>query len=114
MLRLKRRVSCMAGKAVRAAQWRLPISSMLSPSELTIVQVGLYMLLKTVCARQLIVTRRLSWLGLKVECHYHDDKDEDQNPANEEDLNEGCQAVGNVLKLQLIDCRLVTWLLEVF
>ena len=76
----------MAGIAVRAARWWLPISSMLSPSELTIVQVGLNKLLKTGCARQLIVTRKLSWLGLKVEYIYPVDEGEDQNLTDEGDL----------------------------
>ena len=78
------------------------MSSMLPQSELTIIQVGLNKPLKTGGARQLIVTTKLSWLGLKLECLYHADKDEDQNLTNEEDLVEGCQAVGNVLKLQLL------------
>ena len=41
------------------------------------------------------------------------DKDEDQNLTNEEDLVEGCQAVRNVLKLQLLGWRLVTYPIEV-
>ena len=53
-------------------------------------------------ARQLIVTIELSWIGLKVECLYHADKDEDQNLTNEEDLVEGCQDVRHVLRLQLL------------
>ena len=49
--------------------------------------------------RQLTVTEKVHWLVLKVECLHHDNKDEDQNPANEEDLNEDCLAPESVLKL---------------
>ena len=45
------------------------------------------------------VTEKVHWLVLKVECLHRDNKDEDQNPDNEEDLNEDCQAPESILKL---------------
>ena len=42
--------------------------------------------LQTKCAKQLIVTRKLSWLGLKTEYLCPVDKGEDQNLASEVDL----------------------------
>ena len=60
--------------------------SMLSPPRVTNVQFGLNKLLSIRCARQLIVIRKLPWLGLKVEYLYQVDKGEDQNLTNEEDL----------------------------
>ena len=45
------------------------------------------------------VTKKVQWLVLKAECRRHDSTDEDQNPANEEDLNEACQAPEGDLEL---------------